>query len=173
MRKNIKHSLAFKLGIVKQALKRESSLSRISADNLVNVSLINRWVQFYERFGEAGLQPQYNTYSLETKLAIIEHYKGNNLSLSETCLQYGIRSVSVLTKWIRILGQEGVAGLAIERRGRNQRMASKDSSKKIVKPFTDHEKVLEENKLLRAENDFLKKLRALIQKEDAEKKRKR
>ena len=52
-------------------------------------------------------------------------------------------------------------------------MASKDISKKIFKPLTDHEKVLEENRLLRAEIDFLKKLRALIQKEEEEKKRKR
>lgn len=173
MSRKIKHSLEFKLAIVKQVLKRDLSVKRISVDNQLAASLVKRWVQFYERFGEAGLRGQSNTYSLETKLTIIKQYKDNNLSLSEACLQFNIRSISVLSKWLSIYEGDGIEGLASERRGRNRCMALKDNSKKTTKPLTDYEKVLEENRLLRAENDFLKKLRALTQKEDAEKKRKR
>jgi transposase len=173
MSRKIKHSLDFKIAIVKQALERNRSIIKISEDHQINRRMLQRWVQFYERFGEAGLVPQSNKYSLETKLAVINSLKDNNLSLGEACLRFSIRSTSVLTKWISIYQQQGIEGLAIERRGKSNSMAIKDSSKKIIKALTDHEKVLEENRLLRAENDFLKKLRALIQKEEEEKKRKR
>jgi transposase len=173
MSRKIKHSLELKIAIVKQVLNRDRSIKRISEDHQINHRLLERWVQFYKRFGEAGLMPQSNNYSLETKLAVINSVKDNNLSLREACLQFNIRSTSVLTNWISIYQQTGLEGLAIERRGKPNLMASKDNSKRITKPLTDHEKVLEENRLLRAENDYLKKLRALIQKEEEEKKRKR
>jgi transposase len=173
MSRKIKHSLELKIAIVKQVLERSRSIKRVSEDHQIHHRLVQRWVQFYQRYGEAGLMPQSNSYSLETKLAVINSVTDNNLSLRGACLQFNIRSTSVLTKWMSIYQQEGIEGLAIERRGKSNPMASKDSSKKKVQPLTDHEKVLEENRLLRAENDYLKKLRALIQKEEEEKKRKR
>jgi len=173
MSRKIKHSLEFKTAIVKEVLKGERLITRISEDNHIGLSMLQRWVQFYKRFGEAGLRPQSNNYSLDTKLTVLKSLKDNNLSLSKACLQFSIRSTSVLSNWIRIYEKEGIEGLMIERRGKSKLMPSKETKKKLLKPLTDHEKILEENKLLRAENAFLKKLQALIQKEEAEKKRKR
>lgn len=169
----LKHSFDFKVAIVKQILERDRSMRSISADKGIDYRMVKRWVQFYNRFGEAGLVPQCNAYSLDFKLKIINYYKDNNLSLGKACLQFGIRCTNVLRKWINIYEQEGIEGLEIERRGRKELMASKNSSKPTSRPLTDHEKILEENRLLRAEIDFLKKLRALIQKEEEEKRRKR
>jgi transposase len=42
-------------------------------------------------------------------------------------------------------------------------MTKKQSKKKVTKPLTREEELLEENKYLRAEVDYLKKLEALIQ----------
>ena len=175
MSRKIKHSFELKLAIVLQVLHRDRdrSVRKISEDNRIDLRAVKRWVQFYQRFGESGLQAQSNHYSLETKLTVIKSLKDNNLSLREVCLQFSIRSTSVLSKWLRIYEEEGAEGLVIERRGRSKLMSSKQTNKKPSTPLTDYEKVLEENKLLRAENDFLKKLRALIQKEEEEKKRKR
>jgi len=173
MSRKIKHSLEFKIAIVKKVLKRDRSIANISKENQVGQSMLKRWVQFYQRFGEAGLCPQSNFYSLDTKLAVLKSLKDNNLSLSRACLQFNIRSTGVLSHWIRIYEKEGIEGLMIEKRGKSKLMPSKETNKKLLKPLTDHERILEENKLLRAENAFLKKLQALIQKEEAEKKRKR
>jgi transposase len=173
MSRKIKYSLAFKLAIVKEVQRGEDSTSGISNKHLLNKSMVQRWVMFYERFGESGLLPQSNRYSLETKLAVIKALDDNNLSLIEACLQFNIRSMGVLMNWIRIYDLEGIEGLSNEKRGKNRLMSSKKPKKTQSNPLTEHEKILEENKRLRAEVAFLKKLHALIQKEEAEKKRKR
>ena len=67
MSRKIKHSLELKIAIVKQVLERSRSIKSISEDHQINHRLLERWVQFYKRFGEAGLMPQSNKYSLETK----------------------------------------------------------------------------------------------------------
>ena len=173
MSRKIKHSLEFKISIVKEVLQGDLSIARLSADKLINIHMLERWVRFYRRYGVAGLRPQSNKYSLDTKLAAIRTLVDNNLSLGEVCLQFNIRSMGVLTNWIRIYELEGIEGLSIEKRGKNRFMSSKEPKKKQSNPLTEQEKILEENKRLRAEVAFLKKLHALIQKEEAEKKRKR
>ena len=101
-------------------------------------------------------------YSVQEKLDIIAYYKQHGQV--ETELRYGI-SNSVFHKWERILHEEGSEALGIERRGRNSKGPKKDVNK--------DKDLLEENKLLRMENDYLKKLKALVEKrEDQERKSK-
>lgn len=173
MSKKIKHSLEFKIAIVKEVLRGNRSIAAISADNLIHCRTLSEWLEYYQRYGRIGLMPQSNHYSVDMKLNVIKSFKDNNLSLREACLKFSISSRRILKKWLIIYEEEGVEGLAIERRGRHSLMASKDTSKKIPKPLTDFEKILEENKFLKAENALLKKLQALIQREELEKKRKR
>lgn len=170
MSRKVKYSVELKLAIVKQVLSRKQTIINISKDNHVNLSMIRHWVRFYERYGEQGLIPQSNKYSLDIKLSAIKTFLDNNLSLKEACLQFNIRSTSVLSKWLKIYQDEGILGLSIERRGIN-RMAFKATKKQKFTALTDHERILEENNRLRAEVAFLKKLHALIQKEEAEKRK--
>ena len=67
----------------------------------------------------------------------------------------------LLSKWFKIYKKSGIDGLKLDRRGR--------PSKTMKKPKTSNEsetkKGLEkELELLRAENEYLKKLNALVQK---------
>ncbi len=172
MSRKIKHSLEFKLAIVNQVLSRNTSVATISRENTLERRMIFQWVKFYKRFGEAGLRPQSTTYSLENKLEVIRYFKDNKVSLREACLQFNIRTTSVLSKWLGIYNASGAEGLSEERRGTNRLMKPKIQKKVPEKTLTEHEQVLEENKRLRAEVAFLKKLRALIQKEESAKNKK-
>jgi transposase len=64
-------------------------------------------------------------------------------------------------KWERIYYEEGPQGLYIERRGRNKNMSSKPKKKKISNE--NEEDLIEEVQRLRMENEYLKKLNALVQ----------
>ena len=79
------------------------------------------------------------------------------LSYKEAARQFGISYDTVVAKWERIYLEEGPEGLYIERRGRS----SKGRPPKKLKPEVE-EDLLAEVQRLRAENDYLKKLNALV-----------
>lgn len=172
MSRKVKHSLEFKLAIVNQILKGDKSLSTISRENGIERRMVLQWMQFYKRFGEAGLRPQSTVYSLENKLEVIRYFTANQVSLRKACLQFNIRSNSILSNWLRIYGAGGAEGLSEETRGKKRLMKPKILKKVPEKTLTENEQLLEENKRLRAEVAFLKKLRALIQKEESKKNKK-
>jgi transposase len=66
--------------------------------------------------------------------------------------------------WEKKFAKEGVGALFRER-GRSKKMERKlkDTKQSKMKEPTDLEKVQRENRLLRIENEYLKKMRALIQ----------
>ena len=85
----------------------------------------------------------------------------NHLSATETAIHFNLGTHSVVLKWERIYYEEGPQGLYEERRGRKRNMSSKPRKNKISK---DTEKdLIEEVQQLRMENEYLKKLNALVQ----------
>ena len=95
----------------------------------------------------------------EFKQAAIEDMRENNQSQCETAKKYNIPRASV-QRWERIYLEEGPEGLYIERRGRK----SKGRPAKLQKQV--EEDLIAENQRLRAEVAFLKKLNALVLKEE-------
>src|SRR5659263_10751 len=70
---------------------------------------------------------------------------------------------SVLEKWVKKAREFGMDALAIDGRGRTRKNPMYQSKKKSSKPLTREEELLQENEFLRAENAFLKKLKALVE----------
>ena len=95
-------------------------------------------------------------YTGEFKQKVIETMMRERLSYVETAKQFEISGHERVRQWERIYLEEGPEGLYIERRGRS----GKRSAKKL-KPEVE-EDLLAEVQRLRAENDYLKKLNALV-----------
>ena len=96
-------------------------------------------------------------YTGEFKQKVVETMMQEKLSYKEAARQFGISYDTVVAKWERIYLEEGPEGLYIERRGRS----SKGRPPKKLKPEVE-EDLLAEVQRLRAENDYLKKLNALV-----------
>ena len=89
------------------------------------------------------------------------------LSYHETCRIFEVNSRDQIKSWERIYLTEGPAGLAVERRGRS----SIDRFKKVPKEV--EEDLLAEVQRLRAENEYLKNLQALVWEDERRQRRKR
>ena len=90
------------------------------------------------------------------------------LSYSETCRRFEVNSRDRIKSWERIYLEEGPEGFAIERRGRGSKSRPPKQLPKGVE-----EDLLAEVQRLRAENDYLKNLQALVLEDERRQRRKR
>ena len=116
-------------------------------------------------------------YSPEFKISCIIDMHEHNLGYNETARKYlcekGKESCfrSQLKLWERIFLEEGEAGFYIERRGRTRKMdnPNKGRQKKLDKQvkqdlITENQALKERLEQLEMENEYLKKLDALVRK---------
>ena len=117
-------------------------------------------------------------YSPEFKISCIIDMRDHNLSYSETARKYlcekGQESIfkGRLKLWERIFLEEGEAGFYIERRGRKRKMDNPNKGrpkKKLDKQvkqdlIAENQQLKERVEQLEMENEYLKKLDALVQK---------
>ena len=116
-------------------------------------------------------------YSPEFKISCIIDMRDHNLSYSETARKYlcekGQESIfkGRLKLWERIFLEEGEAGFYIERRGRTTKMdnPNKGKKKKLDKQLkqdliAENQQLKERIEQLEMENEYLKKLDALVRK---------
>jgi transposase len=83
-------------------------------------------------------------------------------SLRHTAAHFNIPSRNSIQKWERIYYEEGKEALYEERRGRASKMSTK-RPRKQKNNVANNEELLTEVQRLRMENEYLKKLNALIQ----------
>lgn len=110
-------------------------------------------------------------YSPEFKKSVILDMRKNQLSYSETVRKYWKTTNKketnlyhgTVTRWERIYLEEGAEGLMKERRGKstNKENPKIGRTKKLQK--TVEEDLIAEVQRLRMENEYLKKLNALVQ----------
>jgi len=169
----LKYSEAFKLEIV-QYMQSGHSIDQASKVYVVDKESIRKWVSAYKYHGVEGLlikQHNRNKYTGDFKKSVIEYMQQNSLSQKQTAALFNIPSHRSIASWESKYLKEGPAALFIETRGK---AGYKTGVMKGQKPtFSKKEKgesLLEENRRLRMENEYLKKLNALIQeREECEK----
>ncbi|WP_417183940.1 transposase [Agathobaculum sp.] len=106
-------------------------------------------------------------YTPEFKKMVVETMEKEQLSIYATMQEFGINDHKIIERWERIYLEEGPEGLAIKRRGRG----STGRPKKLPKDV--EEDLLAEVQRLRAENDYLKNLQALVLEDERRQRRKR
>ena len=99
---------------------------------------------------------------------VVETMEKEHLSIRATMQEFGINDHKIIVRWERIYLEEGPEGLAIERRGRS----SKGRPPKQL-PKQVEEDLLAEVQRLRAENDYLKNLQALVLEDERRQHKKR
>lgn len=125
-------------------------------------SVIYRWKQKSETVG--FMRKKTKTYTGTEKFDVLSYYWENGFAKTERHFDV---NAAVIFKWERIFREYGIEALDNDGRGiKNNTLGTK----KDVNKDSD---LLKENQLLRLENEYLKKLSALVQeREERERKKK-
>lgn len=156
-----KYDFAFKLAVVKAYIKGEGGYGSLAKRfNIASERTVAVWVKGYKAFGEKALERKfrYKTYSVQFKLDVLHYKLRTGKSYQDVAITFGISEPSMIANWFRSWNQDGVDGLS-KLKGRPSMSSKKDNKSK--KKFTREQELEKENELLRAENAYLKKLRAL------------
>ncbi len=136
----------------------------------VFINQVRKWERIYESLGEAGLEHGRPTLSVGQRMELIKRVESGESSLSVAC-SAGI-GTNLLIKWHKIYAESGVDGLQSVKKGRKPAMIKKPETHKKTDSEKTKEELLKELEYLRAENEYLKKLDALVQKRKAREQKK-
>ena len=121
-------------------------------------------------------EKKFNTKnSAEFKIAVIMDMRENRLSYRETERKYSLFKMSA-KRWERIYLEEGAVGLMTERRGRKStgRPRKKPLDKEIENDLiAENQRLKKQLEYLEIENEYLKKLDALVRAEEQKNGKKR
>lgn len=167
------YTTELKLEIVNHYLTGTVSANQLAKKyHIGSKSDIYKWVSAYQKHGIESLRSSSRNYSGDFKIAVVEYIHNTGASIRATAAHFNIASHPTISRWKRIYDEEGKEALYEERRGRASKMKKSNIEKtKTYKQTTDsNEDLLAEVQRLRMENEYLKKLNALIQeREESEK----
>ena len=143
--------------------KQGNSVVNISKKYSVRKDIIKYLIRLIDKHGYDILRTNKNrTFSLEEKERIINRVLVNNESACSVAVDEGLLSYGMLFNWIKNYKNMGY-NIVEQRRGRSPTMKK---PKTINKSETNEEKIKrleEENLYLKAELEYSKKLRAVVQ----------
>lgn len=168
-----KYSPEYKLQVIKRILEDGVSTAEVVKKYNVRKSEVRKWVAAYKTHGMDGIVRKHNSYSGKFKQEVIEDMRTNKLSFFETAVKYNLGNHDLVARWERIYLEEGPEGLYIERRGKvSSRIGTlKGRPPKLDKKIEDD--LIAENQRLRMENDYLKKLNALVREREISERKKK
>lgn len=165
MARKRKYSTEQRLEIVLKYESGNVSFGSLADEYGIDRSTIRAWRDAYREHGIFGLAKKNRKYSGDFKVNVIEYMHNTSASIRQTAAHFNISTHTTILRWVQIFNEEGKDALYEEHRGR----ASKMETKKPKKPKTnvnENEDLLAELEYLRMENEYLKKLNALVQKRE-------
>ena len=131
---------------------------------------IAKWVGLYKEHGEAGLCTTHGSYDGQFKISVVEYMHSTGSSARQTAAHFNIPTFKTVCQWERIYLEEGREALLLERRGRANSMSGSAKGRKPKFDPKENEDLIAELQRLRMENEYLKKLNALVQERERSKK---
>jgi len=157
-----KYSLETKIAVVSYVLKENHSKRSAVREFKIDRNMIRQWVNAYENHGLEGLTTKNNFYSGYFKVNVVKYMLENGLSAYMTAAEFNIPYSSTVSKWRRIYLTQGED--ALKKKNKDESISIGKIDKENPKMAKEEKKrLLAEIKQLKMENDYLKKLNALVQ----------
>lgn len=128
----IKYPFALKLRIINEFISGNKKLEQLALDfGVEDVSLLQQWIQDYERMGSEGLvsdrerqaelkssRGHKNVYSITFKKNVVNLYLSSSMSYAEVAKQFNLKNARLINDWVK----QAVEGRLIEKKfGRPQK----------------------------------------------------
>ncbi len=139
-----------------KAVEAGESIAWVAREHQIDVRGLEIRVSLYREHGEKGLKSHAHNWTAEQKYNLLKYMHENHLSCRETGILFGISGSSTIWQWEQRYLEKGIMGLENKKKGRKRKRPIKPNASKT------REELLEENLYLRAENEYLKKLNALV-----------
>lgn len=157
----MKYPVPVRLAAVQHYLSREGTLSETALLFGVGKSPLGRWIRAFRQRGAAGLEHRIpRTYTQAFRLQVVHYMMKNKCSCAEAAAHFDIPNETLIQQWLKRYRDGGAEALhPANTGGRVPKIKSSSDSK----PFSDMTpaELQEELEYLRAENAYLKKLKAL------------
>ena len=164
------YSPELKLEIINRHLEKGESVTLLAREyHIGSRADIRKWIAQYREHGIKGLTVTHGSYSGAFKVSVVEYMHTTGLSIRATAAYFNIPSPQTVSSWERIYYEQGVEALCEERRGKVSDMENRRPRKPRT-TIESQQDLLEEVKRLRMENEYLKKLNALVQEREKSKK---
>jgi transposase len=160
-KKKKRYSRAAKLRLIRR-YESGIPIRVLSAQTGVYLTVIKEWFRQYNANGIDGLSLKNGPYPAALKIEIASRVIKKELSLHQASIDYRI-SRSVIRDWVKKVQWYGVGELFIDNRGRPPERTMDKKAVRTSKPLSREQELLIENERLRAENAYLKKLKALVE----------
>ena len=146
--------------------KSGETVSSLTQKFNIKMEAVNYLVSLIDLHGFDVLRTDKNNYySILMKQEIMDNVLIDNQSIRSVALEYGLLSRGMLENWIRSYKKHGCV-IVEKTKGRTPAMTKKNEIIKTYDEMDDKEKVKfneERIQYLEAENEYLKKLRAVVQ----------
>ena len=168
----MKYSKEFKLECVQRYKNGDHIEDPPGAKHKTFYESVRQWNAIYDSLGEAGLEHNRPTLDINQRIELINRVEAGE-SYKSAAFSAGIQA-DLLIKWHKIYKESGIDGLKLLKRGRKPSMAktNKEVAKKDPKDMS-REELIEALEMATIENEYLKKLSALVQKRKAQEQKKK
>ncbi len=139
-----------------QEIEAGESIASVAKRYRMNHETVRYYMRLYQEHGKGGLHSHIYNWKAEQKYEVLKYMHENHLSCKETSIQFGISGTSTIWQWERRFLENGIEGLEDKKKGRKPR------TPKPKPPKTREEELLERIEDLEIENEYLKKLNALV-----------
>lgn len=177
-KKDTKYPRELIFQVMMEYQERTRSVKELAEYYEVPYNTVKYWAKKYNKFGIEAFYPRkkrnYITYAPVFKIRIVEYWLAHpELSTYEIADQFHV-SRSAARNWRRKYLEEGVEALFSEERGRKPMMKKKSDTVASPKsPQVSLEELEKKVYELQMENDYLKKLNALVQEKERLQKKKK
>jgi transposase len=160
-----KYSFEERLSAVNRYLDGGESFISIGRSIGTSQSVVMNWVKQYQSQGIEALKKKgYTNYSSKFKLDVLNYMDDNGTSPNETAAIFNIPSPATIRNWRILFEKGGIDALTSKDKGRPiMKKETKRKQNNNSPDGDDIESLKAEVEQLRMENEYLKKLNALVQ----------
>ncbi len=162
-KKRNKFSASDRLSAVKLVLEEGLTYHEVGKRLCTSYRLVSLWTDSYKKHGIDGLSKKPRVkHTADFKLRVVHKILSDQLSLQEASTDLQI-TMSSLSKWLREYQESGALSLSTNKQLGRPRKMKLDEPIKTEEQTDLNKELLEELEYLRAENAYLKKVKALVQ----------
>ena len=139
------------------------STNEIAKSMATSDSVIRNWIKQFEYHGLAAFEKSYTSYTAQFKMDVLNYMNENGVSPNEAAVIFNISSPGLIRKWRIQLASVGMDAFVPKVKGRPSMKKETHKQSKQTPGEGSTEALQARIKQLEMENEYLKKLNALVQ----------